>query len=365
MRHIVNGIKDLKRHLLLIIIFMILYKMICGSFVNRLYSYSNSSEPYERVMNLPDNNLFSLQTYSEGEKKISDVNAMVTDLIRNDKAVIITSYADPLANSYTVYIVGDPHELISVPADPQVQTPYVYAGSKTSLHEGDVIKSGDINTLRIPVTKRLPKGAWCFDGNGINTISLDQYTVVFLSLEDYLMNYWHYELTQRIYLRGCTFEEIRSLLDTCTESNLNTNGDFMRSLAEKRFPSSNLGNTRLMFSLFAAGGIFLILTLFIILYMVAESNTKAYLVHLIYGGRPIHIFIRALTSSLVLITLPMCWAVSEYYINDFSELLQWDMLGGWYVKTYLVSAAVCLIISLYTVFRFVHNDYASFIHVKE
>ncbi len=365
MRHIVNGIKDLKRHLLLIIIFVVLYKMICVSFVNRLYSYSDSGRPYERVMNLQNDTLFSLQTFSQGEKKVTDVNAMVTDLIHNDKAVIITSYTDPQMNSYIVYVVGEPYELLSVSSDPEARTPYAYAGAKTSLHEGDFILSGDINTLRIPVTKRMPKGAWCFNGNGIETETLDQYTVIFLSLEDYLMNYWHNELTQWIYLRNCTFEEIRSLLEICTEGNLKTNGDFMRSMAEKRFPTSSLGSNRILFSLFTAGGIFLILTLFIILYMVAESNTKAYLVHLIYGGRPIHIFIRALTSSLVLITLPMCWAVSEYYINDFSELLQWDMLGGWYVKTYLVSAAVCLIISLYTVFRFVRNDYASFIHVKE
>ena len=365
MRQILSGIKDLRRHLLLIIIFIALYKMICGSFVNRMYGYSNSSRPYERVMNLQNDTLFSLQTYSTGERKVTDVNAMAADLIHNDKAVIMCEMTDPTEGNYFLYIIGEPHELLPVPADPETKTPYAYAGSKTSLHEGDSIKSGDINTLRIPVTKRLPKGAWCFNGNGIETVTLDQYTVIFLSLEDYLTNYWHNELTQWIYLRNCSMEEISSLLKTCTEGNLTVNGNFMRSLAEKRFPKSEYGSTRIMFSLFAAGSIFLVLTLFIILYMIAESNIKAYLVHLIYGGRPIHIFIRSLTSCLVLITLPMCWTVIEYFIHDFSDLLEWNMLGGWYVKTYLVSAAVCLIISLYTVFRFVRNDYASFIHVKE
>ena len=365
MRHIFYGIQDLKRHILLHIIFMILVMDISGSFVSRLAAFSNSYIPYSRVMSLKDDSLFFLATRA-GEKNIPEkVNAMAADLIRNDKAVIMYSYTGPEVNSYFVYIIGNPHELLSVPFDPQLKTPYAYAGSKTSLHEGDFISSGDNTAIQIPVTKRMPKGAWCFNGNGIETVTLDQYTVIFLSLEDYLMNYWHNELTQQIYLRGCEFEKIRTLILTCQEGGYDTRGDSLRALADNRFPESDRRSMALISLLFVTSGSFLVLILAAVMFMITETNLKAYLVHLIYGGRPIHIFIRSLTSSLILVTLPMCVYPMRFMMNGNGFLLEWDMLGGWYMKTYLVSAAVCLIISLYTVFRFVRNDYASFIHVKE
>ena len=361
MKSVLAGIRDLRKHIILNTVFVVLMTRLSGPMLMNMYEYGTQRAISRWAMQLKEENTCFMKSSRNIHEtaRPGEVNSIITNLINEGKAVIITEAYDDEGMEIGAVVVGDPGELISPEIEYRKDEMFALTGKKSGFSVSDKVRIGDAQQLSVPVEGYLENGSRIYIGMNLNTITMDDKSVFFIPLSVYLTAFYHNELTERVFLRGCTNEEIASLMKTGEQSGYKMDVNQMYALAKRMYPEQTANYVVFLFTLYLTGFFFLFFTVGMILYLTAESNTKEYMIHLTYGARPYHLVIRSLTSSLVLTLPPLGYSLYRIIAFGFTEYISILKMGVY------ADIALCLIISLYTVFRFVRNDYASFIHVKE
>ncbi len=356
MRSLIGGLKDYRRNLFINFALTVVLGWLITYCVSEACSAGIYFTKHAQMTSLYQENIVRWYV-SNGKHPSSETEQTVFQMVSSGKAAMITVSPD---DDFILYAVGDVSHLSGIHQLPDSDTMHFLVGKRSGYQPGDTFLDGDFAKTQLEAERYFDKDEWILGPYGDETVSLDRYSVIFMTAEQYRETHYTTDLSHILYLIDCSEDEILSLMSAGIKDGMNP---AVSSLNDTSYSSESpfIGKLFVIRALTQSG--MLILIIFIVVSMLLlnmEYSMKEYCIHLIYGALPIHIFIRTFVYG-ILLTIPgilYTW-IKEREMQDINAYIRFLPVGM------LAATILCAFISAFVTYRFCRYDYASFLHSNE
>lgn len=315
-KNLYYALKDVKRNLISIIIFIFLSIIFIFYIYFSVYQLQKNQQFGYYIKKLSDYNFVNFNVYykdNEMVKPSPEIIQMLTEVLDNKQQgfTVIDDLELPEDPDLNIVIgLGRFGEIFELNANKKSTDTRVLIGSKMEdLHVGDTIQFGMNQGEKLVINDQLPINSSYL--NKQFSVSLDNSIVILTTFENFYKNYPAYHIDRiigNVSLLNPSDDEINKFVEIISE---NSNFYVSPYLFNKTAPAihrETMMNSLFFLLFFLFTIIFISVSIISSLLLLIDDHLQEYAIHRIYGATQIDLFWRTIIFILFIIVFPLFFA---------------------------------------------------------